>query len=491
MMLRALLTIGGIQLITMLVLFGRTKTLAVVLGPEFVGVMAVIDKLLALIAQTVSLSLPFAAVRFLPERWIAGPSEFRDLFTRMRNLLLALILAATVGALLVSVFRPITWGVALLPYRDAITVSTLSLPVIVLIPFLQNAIAGRLQHNRSMVVGFLHAIVLAIGVLGIWWGGLSGYYAVYAVLGSILVVGVTRLAIKGTAARANTATAQRRFAFGLPAAIWRFSGALLILTVVAPYAALFVHYRLLSDYGAETAGWMQAAIGISLSVRGVLGSAHAVFLTPNVNRGGGSPNDLMEWADRFQITLCLIAGLAVPPLLLFPGLAIEIVYSSAFSPGATFVMVFVVAEVVGLLSGTYQSLMLPLDHMRFHVAFNLVAQFFVVLAAYHLIGPLGILGAGLAVLIAPMFMFAATMVFLNRSYGLRMPRRIVARSGWLLVSLVATGLIGALFQGTMWESLLLKLGTYALVVGGFALLLTGHERERVRAILEGWRARWT
>ena len=47
MMLRALLTIGAVQVITMLVLLVRTKTLAVFLGPEAVGVIAVIDKLLA------------------------------------------------------------------------------------------------------------------------------------------------------------------------------------------------------------------------------------------------------------------------------------------------------------------------------------------------------------------------------------------------------------------------------------------------------------
>ncbi|MBI3529586.1 MAG: hypothetical protein HY067_16660 [Betaproteobacteria bacterium] len=489
-MLRAFLTIGAVQVITMLVLLVRTKTFAVVLGPEFVGVMAVIDKLLAVIAQTVSLSLPFAAVRFLPERWTAGPTEFRALFTRMRNLLLALILAATVGALLVTVFRPATWGEALLPYRDALTVAIFGLPVIGLIPFLQNAIAGRMQQNRSMLVGLLHAVVLAVGIVGIWWGGLAGYYAAYAVLGTILVVGVTRLATKGTEAPEPRGTLLQRFVVGLPGPIWRFSGALLILTFLAPYAALFVHYRLLSDHGAETAGWMQAAIGISLAVRAVLGSAHAVFLTPNVNRGG-SPGERMEWANHFQMTFCLLAGLAVPPLLLFPDIAIYILYSSAFSPGAMFAMVFVLTEILGLLSGTYQSLVIALNHMPFHVATNLVAQLLVVGMAYLLVGPLGILGAGLAVLVAPVFLYIATMIFLHRSFGLRMPGRVAARSGWLLLGLVAAGLMGALFQGPAWESLLFKAGIYFLVVSGFACLLTGHERRWIRETLEGLRARWT
>ena len=489
MMLRALLTIGGIQIIIMLVLLVRTKTLAVVLGPEFVGVMAVLDKLLAMIAQTVSLSLPFAAARFLPERWSAGPAEFRDLFTRMRNVLLALIVAATIGALLVSFFQPAIWGKALLPYRDVLAVAILGLPVIGLMPFLQNSIAGRLQQNRSMIVGLLHAVILAIAVVAIWWAGLAGYYAVYAVMGSILVVGITRMATAGTDVRPNPGPARRPFALSLPAAIWRFSGALLILTFLTPYAALFVHYLLLSEHGAETAGWMQAAIGISLSVRAVLGSAHAVFLTPNVNRGGGAA-DRMQWANRFQIMLCLIAGVVVPPLLLFPGLAIAILYSPAFSPGAVFVMVFVLTEVIGLLSGTYQSLLIALDHLRVHVAINLVAQIIVVLVACSLIPRSGILGAGLACLTAPVFLLFSTLISLHRLHGLRMPMRIAFRSAWLVLSLVATGFIGALFEGTVWTSLLVKVGAYAVVVGGFALLLTRDERNRGRVFLQGWRARW-
>ena len=490
MMLRALLTIGAMQVITMLVLLVRIKIFAVMLGPELVGVMAVIDKLLAVIAQTVSLSLPFAAVRFLPERWTAGPSEFRALFTRMRNVLLVLVIVATGGAAVITLFWPSTWVEALFPYRDVVVIAIFGLPAIALIPFLQNAVAGRLEQNRAMLVGFLHAVVIAAAATGLWWRGLVGYYAAYAALGAVLIVIVTRLATTGTDAPAPPGAPQQRFVFALPARVWRFSGALLILTFLAPYAALFVHYRLLSIHGAETAGWMQAAIGIGLSVRGVLGAAHQVFLTPNVNRGG-SPGDRMEWANRFQLLFCLLAGLTVPPLLLFPDFAIYVLYSSEFAPGATFVLVFVLTEVVIMLSGTYQSLVVALDHMRFHVANNLVAQLFVVVAAYKLVGPLGILGAGLAGLVAPVFMFIATMTFLRRSYGLRMPGLVAARSGWLLLSLVAAGLLGAWFRDLAWVSVLLKLGAYFLVAGGFAALLTGHERRQIRVTLERWRARWT
>ena len=156
-----------------------------------------------------------------------------------------------------------------------------------------------------------------------------------------------------------------------------------------------------------------------------------------------------------------------------------------------FVMLFVLTEILILLSGTYQSLVIALNHMPFHVATNLVAQLLVMAIAYLLVGPFDILGAGLAVLAAPVFLFIATMIFLHRSHGIRMPGSVAARSGWLLLCIVVTGITGAWFQGLAWESALLKAGIYLVVVGGFALLLTSGERQRIREIFDGWRAKWT
>lgn len=487
-MLRALVTIGAAQVMTMLVLLGRTKALALMLGPENLGVMAVIDKLLAVIAQTVSLSLPFAAARFLPGRWMQGPAAFRALFTRMRDVLLTLTLVATLVSLVISWLQPAFWGAALLPYRAVLTVALVGIPVTALIPFLQNAVAGRMQQNRSMVITFLYALVMTLSVAGIALFGLVGYYLAFAALGATLLVIASRFATEDTSVGGAALAAERMYV-GLPLGIWRFSGALLILTFVAPYAALFIHYRLLSQHGNQAAGWMQSAIGVSLAVRQVLGAAHAVYLTPNVNRGG-SPAARMEWANRFQITLCLLAGLTVPPLLMFPGLALRLLYTTAFSPAAAFVVLFVLAEMVGMLSGTYQSLIIALDHLPFHVISNMVAQMLVVGIAFAAVGPLGILGAGLASLAAPIFLYAATMLFLSQKHRLRMPRAVVTRSAWLLISLLATGILGARFPDLNLAMLPVKAAIYALVVAGFAVLLTTDERQRVRDVTEGLRARW-
>jgi O-antigen/teichoic acid export membrane protein len=154
------------------------------------------------------------------------------------------------------------------------------------------------------------------------------------------------------------------------------------------------------------------------------------------------------------------------------------------------VVLFVLAEIVGLLSGTYQSLVVALDKMRFHVANNLVAQLLVVIGAYLLVEPLGILGTGLAVLLAPVFLYVATLAFLYHAFRLKMPRNVVLRSAWLLACLVAAGLVGARLDGLALETLLVKGVIYLVVVSGFALLTTDHERLRVREMREQLRKRW-
>ncbi len=514
MMLRSLLTIGFLQVLTMVVMLGRTKGLALLLGPEMVGVMGVIDRLLAVISQTAALSLPFAAVRFLPARWARGQTAFRDLLGRMVKALLLLVGTATVVSLALTVLTPGVWGAELTGYRSILLAAFLALPTLALAPFLQNALAGRLQHNRAMIFSLGHAAVLtATSLLGVWWMGLAGFYALYAAAGVLLAWPVIRWLRRPAAAGmpavaagapATSATpetppvapapggagedADAPPRFLLPWPVWRFCLFLLGLTFTSPFAALFVGYQMLGIFGAETTGWMQAALGIALAVRAVLGSAHPVFLTPNVNRDG-TPAERLHWANEYQKTLACLIVVAVPPLLLFPHLAIQALYSSEFVPGAPFVFLFVLVEVVGLLAGTYQSLVIAQDRMGFHVAQNVTAQLLLIGVAAVLIPRHGIAGAALAGLAAQAFLYLATTLFLRHQYGLRVPPRNLILYGLMLASLLASGWLGAAARPLTPGSVALKGAAYAAVLALLAPLLTRQDRANLRGHLEALRAR--
>lgn len=481
-MIRALVGIGVLQVLSMLLLLTRTKILALAVGVDGIGTIANVDALAAVVSQTLSLSLPFAALRFLPAALRESPAETDLLYRRMRLLLLLLLLPATAICLLLAVVSPHVFGAALLPYRRTVLLGLAGLPVVGLVAFLTNAYAGAVGHMASMRMTLAHSAVLAAAAgVAAAGGDVDGFYLTYAVAGTMLVVvAALRLSVPGLAP-ADRRPLRVSDAVRLPAVMWRFSAWLLPLTFLTPYAAWFVKYSTLEQYGVDAAGILQAAIGLSLSVRAVLGAAHAVFLTPNVNRQG-DPRSRMAWADEFQRTTGLLFLLTLPPLLLFADVVMRILYASTFVAGASFAAIFVAAEVVAMLSATYQSLIVAGDFMRFHVVQNLAAQALLVGTAAVLLPRIGVAGAGVAVLSAPLLLLVTTLLFLHRQYGLRPSPRAFRTSALALAVLVVAGVIGSRFPGLSVGLLAAKLGVCALLWMTALLVVPPEDRRRAREL---------
>ncbi|MEO7103456.1 MAG: hypothetical protein ABI119_08960 [Gemmatimonadaceae bacterium] len=441
----------------------RTKILALSLGVTGVGTISAVDGTTAVVMQTLSLSLAFAALRFLPAALRKSAAEADLLYRKMRLVLVTLFVPAMVLCVGVSVFAPRVWGVALVPFQRTVILAFAGLPVIGITAFLVNAYAGAMGYMQAIRLTVAHAAVMVVAALAAAAGlGVDGFYAVYALLGTaLIVVAAGRLRVEG-APKSERARLRLREAFRLPPAMWRFSAWLLPLTFIAPYAAWFVKYSTLKLYGVTAAGILQGAIGISLSVRTILGAAHAIFLTPNVNRQSESTSRMI-WANEFQRTTGLLFALTLPPLLLFSDVALRLLYASSFRAASAFVPLFVGAEVITLLSGTYQSLIIADDRMGFHVFQNLAAQALLVGIAALAIPSLGLAGAGIAVLSAPMFLFGTTLVFLHREYRVSISHD-AARTSFLAVAiLVVAGVIGSRYPGVSVRLLAIKAGVCALI----------------------------
>lgn len=482
LMLKVLLSIGGLQLVTMVVMLIRTKFLAVFLGPEGVGLMAVVDKLLAVLVQTICMSLPYAALRFLPELWNSDRVECYKAFRAMTLTLGGLaVLAASAGVLL-SLTMPSVWGSQLAAYPLLLVAAFLTVPAQVFAPYIQNTFAGTLRHRASMLFGLAHAIVqVAAGLIGVLLAGLTGLYLTYAAAAATLLA--PALARVVAAIRPTPAPPLTGWRSVLPPArVLRFSLALFGLTLLAPFAALYAHYGVLSSGGASAAGWMQAAMGISLAVRGVLGSAHPVYLTPQLNKGGTWP-ERMQWAARFQNTWCMIVGVLVPPLLLMANLAIVVLYAPTFLPATPFVHLFVMAEVLAMLAGTYQGLIVAADRLRFHVAQNVAAQLIFIGVAWLTIPRWGIAGAAFGAIASYVFLFAATSTYLAWKMQLRPPWRTTGLTLYLLAALGLTGWLGADGMAYTLRGLGTGLIAYSLVLAGLAGFVTAEERLRLRGLL--------
>jgi len=491
-MIKTFFTLGVIQIAIMAIQLVKTKGMALLLGPDLVGVMAVVDKLVAVAVQTASLSLPFAATVYLPTLWVRDREEFLRLLARMRSVLVVSTFVTGVGGAILTYLRPDVWGVELEPYRSIVILAFLGVPALALSPFVQNVLAGRLQERSALGYTLLYASVVTItAVVGVLGWGLAGYYGMFAPAG-LLLVAVALYRIRRSSERApipppppteNGDEARKRvreLSGGpwLPRLVWRFSLLLLALTFIMPFGALFVHYSVLVGRGTEAAGLMAAAFGIALAVKNVLGAANAVFLTPNVNRGGPQ-EDTLRWANAYGRTLALLAALLVPPLLLWPELPVRLLYSAAFLPGARYVSIFVLAEVIGLLVAVYSSLPIAFDHLGFHVVYSVSGQLLMVLAASWLIPAYGILGAGVAMLAPHIVALFAIASFLRYWRKLPLPMENVLLLCMVVAALVLASFLGIRYGGFDPAHIAIKVGAYGAMLFLFRTRLTPEERKRL------------
>ncbi|MEO8456124.1 MAG: polysaccharide biosynthesis C-terminal domain-containing protein [Sphingomicrobium sp.] len=487
-MIRALVSIGLLQFLSMLLLLVRTKIVALFLGPEGVGVIASLDRVTAVVAQTLSLSLPFAAVRFLPAAERRSPDEAEALYRAMRNVSVAMIVLATISCVAVTAISPQIWGSALVPYRGALLLAFSALPVVGLVPFLTNAFASTRGHLASMRFTVSNSLAFVFAAVAAAAGfGVAGFYGTYAVLGTALVLaGMAKLHVPGAGRGRHLFSFAKRFR--MPREVWRFAIWLFPLTFAAPYAAWFVQYSVLSLYGAGSAGILQGAIGISLAVRTLLGAAHPIFLTPNVNRQADTA-ERMAWTNEFQRHTVIIFIAFLPPVLLFSDIELAILYAPAFIAAAPFVALFVATEVITLLSGSYQSLLLAENRFRFHVGQNIAAQVILAAIAALAIPRLGLAGAGLATLAAPIFLFGSTLWYLRRQFGVR-PSPEASHMGWLTLGiLLVCGLVGSLFTGMTIARLALRAAVCVVVWVAAFLVMPAEDRGRVRRTLADARTR--
>ena len=179
-MLKVILTIGSIQVVAIAIQFIRTKVVAVMLGPEGVGVVSTIDQIVQFAAFATALSIPLASVKFLSKAHSEGHEAFKRYYTGFFNLLALLSVAGTALAVGLVFLRPQTFGAEVEKYQIYLLIALFSLPTLVLAGFFSNVFASAQNYRASAALAVISnaattvAIIVGIGtagILGLFFGG--------------------------------------------------------------------------------------------------------------------------------------------------------------------------------------------------------------------------------------------------------------------------------------------------------------------------------
>ena len=433
--------IGALQVLGGLVFFVRTKVGALVLGPVGVGIVSVVDQFVQLILQLSAFAIPFAAIKVLSKAHSESPEEFRAAYAALLRLLLIL---GSVGAALgiaLLFLRPSWVGAPFAAHTPLVVIGLLGLPAMILHGFFRNVPAAARQPTTSAVWDVVAAAMMTCAiVVGILLYREPGYF-VGALVGAVVVSGSYYLYLARRLGLSMTGppTSVRGLLKANPTFV-ELSLVSYVIAFVTPLALLIVRTTVLDNFGEATAGLLQAAIGISLAILLVLSPLNGLLLTPRLNRMLAESEKHRD-AEAFQKKLLLAIAVVTLPPLLFPDLALIVLYSSQFVEAAHALYWFVLSQAMTQVAGVYTALMIGLDRLKAYGVVMVVGTGANIVLAILLIPPLGLTGAGIAAFTSAILLALGTFGYLRARDGFAIGRAAGLGTLFLFVGL---GLAGAL-----------------------------------------------
>ncbi|MBW8768411.1 MAG: hypothetical protein JF589_01500 [Gemmatimonadetes bacterium] len=486
---RVLLSIGVIQLAIMLIALVRAKVLSVLLGPAGYGVASTIDQTVLSTMQLAHLSLPFTAMKFMARRHSDGHDAFEKTFaTFFRALSVqAVVAVAVVAALLI--WRPTLFGSDLGAYRPYFLIAVLSVPAAMLNILFVNALASAQRGASSAMLNMLVLLALAAAaIVGVVVNGIPGLYVATVATGVGTTLGSIWYLRRSLGVHVTAQTAGLRRELRESPEIVRY--AMLIYVAMAAYSLtmLGTRYFVFEGLGAVGAGLLQSLLGIALTVGNVMTPMNGLFFTPYVNRQLPVATKIAA-ADDFAGKITLLLLLAGVVVALFPRLVLTVLFSHRFVAAAGALSLFVIWQCLYQIVNVYLQLLIGLDDVAFFAIATVLGYVVAAVAFPVLIERFGLGGAALALSVAMLVAFGATLIRLRRRFAATVSSLVMARAAF---SLAAIYFAGRLFDPAT-ELTLGGIGTRGaygvLVVVLAALTLSRAERALIASGLAKGRVR--
>ena len=371
-----------------------SKTLAILTGPEGIGLYTLLQSLLGLAGIVFGLGVGTGIVR-ATARAVADNDEDRRAALRGAGMLLAIA-----GGLL--------GGVLFILFRDAIATvflgrATYSWAAVVLAPALVLALASGVEsgylngHHRIRALAIatagsslLGAAVVVASVAG-WGTGALPFALVATSAVSLVVLTVVRhrsvSETRHAVSRVRLSEAVRWLA--------RFGGTYALSQLVGTGTQLLIPVIVLSLLGHDSVGYVRAASAVAVGYLGILLSTMARDYYPRAAAAEANEPALRSLvADQGRLILSLSAPLILVTSALSPTI-IPILYSDAFSRAESVLQWMLVGDVLKLLSWTGSFVILARAGPGRYFLIELIGGAFLLVTTIVAVHAVGVAGVGL------------------------------------------------------------------------------------------------
>lgn len=462
--------IGGATVATILIGILRTKILAVLAGPEGIGLLGLLANITALVAAVANFGLAFSAVRE-----IAGAQSDRRKAEIRRALWVASLPLALLGGLLLWLGRePIT--------RLAADDQSLSLLVglsgilvfLSVIGLVQQCVLQGLQRMKALgwikIGGALLSTLIAIPAVALLPGKGGLFIAALALpLGVVLV----SLPFAPRDLPAVPALA-RHLTRSTVTLLLRVGAVVTLTTTISQLGLLAVRALVVRESGFDVAGLYQAVITITtMNITLILGAMSADYY-PRLSAHRNDPAAANRiFNDQLHVALLLGTPLLIALIAGAP-LVLRILYTSEFAGAEAMLRWQLLGDFLKMPGWAMGYVLLAFGRRKGMLLSELVATTVLLGGAYLLLLSFGLEGAGMAY-VASYLLYGLLVTFMCARLGVRPDRS----NATLLLVGVALG--GSIF--------LLALKSEPLALGAGVLLAAATAVQAVRELIgrTGWR----
>ena len=489
-MLKIILSIGAIQAVAIIIQFARTKVVAILLGPEGVGVVSTIDQIAQFVAFTVAFSLPLASVKFLSKAHSEGHDAFKRSYAGFLKLLTLISVAGTGIAAALVYFRPEVLGPSVEKYQLYVLLALLSIPTLILSGFFTNVLASAQKYRESASLAIItNAVTTAAVISGVLTVGILGVFAGGTFAGLALTLGIIIYLWKRADLPFFSSDADIFSELKRSPNIVSFAAMLYLGSFSYMLSLLVARYAIISNFGEAEAGLLQGAIVLSVAIGMVLNPANGLYLTPIMNRDIAK-EEKIKAAVEFQRKMVMILCLVSLPIVMFPQLMLTILFSNKFAAVGNIVFLFIFAQLITQLSGVHQAFLIGADDLKVYAVITTAGQFGFAILAWILAPAYGIAGIAIGSIISSLVIFLASLFRLKMKHGFSLPWNLRWLMGFSLSIVLLAGWTSGLASELAVHSVILKCIYLAIFVASLFFFLNDDERMslsllRVRYMFRG------
>jgi PST family polysaccharide transporter len=482
-MIRLFAVVGSIQALTVLFTLGRAKIIALMVGPEGVGVIGIVDQVVQSLSYASALSLPFASLRYLSRAHSSSAEDFQRCFSAFFKGLFAISLGASVLAAICIAIQPELLGPELIRYRPFLLVALFTLPLMMLGGLLNNALAAAERPNTAaLFLGVTAAAYMFSAFVGLSLGGVAGFYWANLVIGAALLLGASVFIKRALNIRLFVPDAGVLQEIRRSPEIVAFALMMFVTSVTHSVSLLATRYVTLRELGEVGAGILHSQLAIALAIGALLSQVNGLFLTPKVNRHI-SVAEKFRLTDQYLGALVWVVAIAVICTASFPDLLVSLLFSREFLAGASLLVYFVAAQGLLQVAGVFQALMIGLNDMRAYVVMAVGGHTVLAATVWILTPALGLKAAAIAFCASAVLLTLLTYVRLAYAHGYRCSGGVLKMIAYAMFSGTVGAAAAKLLPVASVSTVLVRLAVLSMLVGGSLLFLSPEARAELKNTL--------